>query len=169
MSCSNINKKNSQSSKEDIDDRKHSIHDNTQSELKKLKSEFDLYDIDKNGHLDSLEVQSIIAKATGKTPTLTEVQYCIKQVDKNNDQVLQFEEFVEMFRQVKQIDDEAWQQFSFFDKNGDGFIEYSELKKGLKLLNQKLKKSQIKKMIEEADVDKDGRVSFEEFKKMILE
>lgn len=138
------------------------------TELSKLKSEFDSFDEDKNGSLDAFEVRNVIYRATGCEPTLIEVEYVINQVDSNQDKVLQFEEFIEMVKHVKIVDSEALEQFNYFDKNGDGYIEYSELKKGLKSLNQRLSKSHIKKMIKEADVDKDGKVSFEEFKEMLL-
>jgi len=140
----------------------------SETELGKLRAEFDSFDEDQSGSLDAQEVQKVIERATKKCPSLTEVEYVIQEVDHNNDKVLQFDEFLEMVKHVRVVDNEAYEQFQYFDYNNDGFIEYSELKKGLKSLNQRLKKSCIKRMIEEADVDKNGRVDFEEFKAMLL-
>lgn len=140
----------------------------TEEEVAALEKEFEHFDVDKNGVLDAYEVQEVIFKATATKPSLTEVQYVIAQVDINKDNKLQFPEFLEMVRHVRAIDQEAREQFNFFDKNGDGEIEYKELKAGLKQLNQRLSKSHIKKMITDADVDGDGRVNFEEFKAILL-
>ena len=140
----------------------------TEEEILNFKKEFQQFDLDKNGVLDANEVQLVIYNATKTKPSIAEVNYVISQVDRNKDQQLQFPEFLEMVRHVRSVDQEAREQFDFFDKNGDGEIEYKELKNGLKQLNQRLKKSSIKKMISDADVNGDGKVNFEEFKAILL-
>ena len=138
-------------------------------ELAQIRSEFATYDVDDSGNLDASEVQVIIEKANGKKPSMPEVEYVMKIVDKNKNKVLEFDEFLQMIRYVRIIDNEAMEQFQFFDKNGDGYIQYSELKKSLKDLNERLSKSEVKLMMKEADVDKDGKISFEEFRDMIVD
>ena len=73
-----------------------------------------------------------------------------------------------MVKYVKMVDREALEQFKFFDANDDGYIEYKELKKALNQLNERLSKAEIKLMLTEADVDKDGKINFEEFKEMLV-
>ena len=62
--------------------------------------------------------------------------------------------------------------FNGYDLNGDGFVSAAELKESMKKLQNKddedkLTDEEINQWIEEADSDKDGKVSFEEFKKFM--
>lgn len=82
---------------------------------------------------------------------------------------LNFSEFCTLLEQINQTGDEVREQFAFFDRNGDGYIEKSELKKGLKMLNQKMDKAQMKRMIKDADLDGDGKISFEEFQQILMQ
>ena len=54
--------------------------------------------------------------------------------------------------------------FKIFDKNGDGFISFAEMKKLSIVFGEELSDAEINEMIKEADSSGDGRVSFEEFK-----
>ena len=58
-------------------------------------------------------------------------------------------------------DNELREIFKVMDENGDGYIGAKELRKMMKNIGQKCSKKEIKKMIEVADVNQDGKVSFE--------
>ena len=141
---------------------------------KEIQHVFNKFDKDKNGTLDVEETKNALKCLSGDNdtyvvqPTDEEIQIIIGSVDENNDGCLNFEEFLVLVEQINEIGDEVRQQFEFFDKNGDGFIEKKELKKGLKQLNQKIEKSTIKRMIKEADVDGDGKISFQEFQRILI-
>ena len=135
---------------------------------------FEKFDKDKNGTLDVDETKHALKCLSGDSETIAvqpsdeEIQIIIQSVDTNDDGCLNFEEFLVLVQQINEIGDEVRQQFEFFDKNGDGFIEKSELKKGLKKLNQKIEKTTLKRMIREADVDGDGKISFQEFQRILI-
>eukprot|EP00746_Dinoflagellata_sp_MGD_P163970 gnl/MRDRNA2_/MRDRNA2_92330_c0_seq1.p2 gnl/MRDRNA2_/MRDRNA2_92330_c0~~gnl/MRDRNA2_/MRDRNA2_92330_c0_seq1.p2 ORF type:complete len:214 (+),score=45.47 gnl/MRDRNA2_/MRDRNA2_92330_c0_seq1:89-730(+) len=57
--------------------------------------------------------------------------------------------------------------FKTYDVDGDGFISADELKDVMTALGEKVSKEEVERMIAEVDFDKDGKVSFEEFVKMI--
>lgn len=137
-------------------------------ELSRLQNEFHLFDKDNSGNLDASEVQQMIKQATRQNPPLSEVEYVMSQVDTNHNQVLEFNEFLDMVKIVKVIDQQMLEQFNFFDADSDGYIEYKELKAGLKELNQRLSKSKIKLMMNEADLNKDGKVSLFEFSEILF-
>ena len=141
----------------------------TKDELSTLKKEFNNFDTDNSGNLDTKEVIAIIQKSTGQKPSETEVKHVMNIVDKNKNDAIEFDEFLTMVRYVRIIDNTAYEQFQFFDKNNDGQIEYAELKKSLKELNNNLAKAEIKLMMKEADADKDGKISFAEFRDMICD
>lgn len=145
------------------------------NQIEDIRRVFDTFDTDKNGTLDVEETKQALKTLSGDEenyyaiqPTDDEIQSIIGSVDANKDGCLNFEEFLVLVRQINEIGNEVRQQFDFFDKNGDGFIEKSELKKGLKQLNQKIEKKTIKRMIKDADIDGDGKISFSEFQRILI-
>ena len=50
-----------------------------------------------------------------------------------------------------------------FDRNQDGFITADELRYAYSMLGEPLSEAESRKMIEIADMDKDGMVSFDDF------
>jgi calmodulin len=58
-------------------------------------------------------------------------------------------------------EDELKEAFRVFDKDGDGFISYPELKIVLKTLGEKLTDEEISSMVKEADLNNDGRISYD--------
>lgn len=61
---------------------------------------------------------------------------------------------------VQNIDQEMESLFGMIDTNNDGFISEKELKAMMKGLGEKVRKKDIRKMIKEADMNKDGKISF---------
>lgn len=61
---------------------------------------------------------------------------------------------------VQSVDEEMEHLFNMIDKNNDGFITEKEIKTMLKSMGEKVRKKDIRKMIKEADENKDGKISF---------
>lgn len=59
------------------------------------------------------------------------------------------------------------QSFNFFDVNDDGVITKDELAQLLKIDNVDLSDDVLEYMIQQVDLNNDGKVSFEEFVKML--
>ena len=55
-----------------------------------------------------------------------------------------------------------------FDKNKDGFVDAKELKKVTTTLGETLTNEEVDAFMAEADIDGDGRLSYDEFVKMML-
>ena len=53
--------------------------------------------------------------------------------------------------------------------DSDGQITVQELRSVLKKLGEDFSDAEVKELITEADLDGDGKVSFQEFEKMIVE
>ena len=128
-----------------------------------------------------------------------EAQKMIKHADKNGDGVVDFEEFKQVwYRKVLSTNDQYINRvFDVFDENGDGHIDAKEL--ALILFPEKYNgednveqdaeenKEQsenvddeedednkkllatVTKMINEVDIDGDGKIDFDEFKKAMIE
>jgi calmodulin len=75
-----------------------------------------------------------------------------------------------MARQMKSPLDEELElreSFKVFDKNGDGYINASELKHVMTTLGEKLTEEEVIEMIREADIDGDGKVNYEGQSKVV--
>ena len=78
--------------------------------------------------------------------------------------VIDFEEFLAMVQRqmVAQASepDIGLEAFRVFDKNGDGFISADELRQIMASLGETLTDEEVEMMIDEADVDGDGQISY---------
>ena len=91
----------------------------------------------------------------------------MQSVDINNSGQIDFSEFlVAAMDPNKLMSMEGLiQAFRLFDDDGNGYIEISELKEIMSGLSLSDEDWQI--LIEEYDTDHDGKISFDEFKKII--
>uniref|UniRef100_A0A3Q7IWR4 EF-hand domain-containing protein n=2 Tax=Solanum lycopersicum TaxID=4081 RepID=A0A3Q7IWR4_SOLLC len=104
-----------------------------------------------------------------------ELGQMIQNIDVNGDGYVDFDEFSALFKMIFMDDDEdededMQEAFNVFDQNGDGFITVDELKSVLGSLGLKQggNVEDCKKMINNVDVDGDGRIDFMEFKRMMM-
>ena len=76
---------------------------------------------------------------------------------------IEFDEFLPMMcRKMKEVylAEVLRETFKIFDKDSNGYINASELKELMEKLGEKLSDEEIEKMIAEADLDEDGKVSY---------
>ncbi|CAA3008846.1 calcium-dependent kinase 28-like [Olea europaea subsp. europaea] len=93
----------------------------------------------------------------------------LQAIDSNTDGLVDFSEFVAATLHVHQLEEhnsEKWQQmsraaFEKFDVDGDGFITSEELKMHTCL------RGSTDPLLEEADIDKDGKISLSEFRRLL--
>lgn len=69
--------------------------------------------------------------------------------------------------QEKNVEEEIEKAFNFFDDNNDGFIDFDKLKKVSQELGEICDDKILKDMIFAADLDGDGKVSKEEFMRVM--
>ncbi|KIO47677.1 hypothetical protein SQ11_15995, partial [Nitrosospira sp. NpAV] len=90
----------------------------------------------------------------------------LQAIDSNTDGLVDFTEFVAAalhVNQMKELDCDKWQMrlqaaFEKFDVDRDGFITPEELRMHTGL------RGSIDPLLEEADIDKDGKISLSEFR-----
>ena len=83
---------------------------------------------------------------------------------------IHFAEFLTMMaRKIEDIDSEKEikEDFNIFDKDKDGFISASELKDVITSSGEKLTDKEVEQMIIETDIDKDEKISYQEFTTMM--
>ncbi|KAJ4840374.1 Calcium-dependent protein kinase 24 [Turnera subulata] len=146
------------------------VADNLPEEVvDRIKEVFDMMDTDKNGGL-SLEEFTDGLNSMGQSMPDPEVKLLFDSADEDGNGTLSCEEFVAMSLHLKRIgcDDYLTEAFSFFDKNRTGYIEFEELKDVLVDDKSSPNHEQvIKDIISDVDLDKDGRISYDEFRAMM--
>ena len=65
-------------------------------------------------------------------------------------------------------DEDLIECFKSFDRDGKGFINYSDLKANLKKDREEISDEDCKLIFDNTDVDKDGKISFKDFMLMMM-
>ena len=142
----------------------------TEKQIAYFKEAFNLFD--KNGFIGSSELSSVL-RSLGQIHTEAELQEIISEIDSDGNGSIDFPEFLSlMARKMKDnnnVKGDIHEIFKVFDKEGNGFISVAELSHMMtNLLGENLTEVEVEEMIIEADVDGDGQVSYEDFKKTYL-
>lgn len=148
-----------------------SLNDVPEEMLKDWREAFSMFD--KNGDdLISAGELGTVMRNLGLNPTEEDVQKMISDVDKDANGFVDFNEFVSMMLkfQERPVDPEEQylEAFRVFDQDGNGFISPIELQSVMSSLGERLSEEEIKDMIQEADLDKDGQVDYTEFVKVMI-
>lgn len=140
-----------------------------EDEISDLKDQFQAIDVDKNGAISLEEMREALAKDLPWKMKESRVSEILEAIDGNTDGLVNFTEFVAATLHVHQMEEhnsEKWQHlsqaaFEKFDVDRDGYITPEELR-----LHTGLKGS-VDPLLEEADIDKDGKISLLEFRRLL--
>ncbi|PHT56494.1 Calcium-dependent protein kinase 16 [Capsicum baccatum] len=140
-----------------------------EEELADARDQFSAIDVDKNGVISLEEMRQALAKDLPWKMKESRVLEILQAIDSNTDGLVDFPEFVAATLHVHQLEEHnsiKWQQrsqaaFEKFDIDRDGFITPEELRMHTGL------KGSIAPLLEEADVDKDGKISLSEFRRLL--
>ena len=138
----------------------------TEDEVMEIKEAFDLFDTDKSGEIDVGELKQALTNLgiDAKNQTL---QNMLADIDKNGNATIDFDEFIDMMTAKmsdKDTREDLEKVFDLFigDDNTDK-IDIKNLKRVCKELNENMTDDELNEMIVRADLDRDGKVNFEEF------
>ncbi|XWS29196.1 hypothetical protein CRYUN_Cryun24cG0007900 [Craigia yunnanensis] len=140
-----------------------------EEEIADLRDQFDAIDVDKNGSISLEEMRQALAKDLPWKLKESRVLEILQAIDSNTDGLVDFTEFVAAALHVNQMeehDSDKWQlrsqaAFEKFDVDRDGFITPEELRMHTCL------RGSIDPLLEEADIDKDGKISLSEFRRLL--
>ncbi|CAF3881542.1 unnamed protein product, partial [Rotaria sordida] len=136
----------------------------------KFRHVFDLFDKNGDGNIDANEIGQVM-RSLGLNPTNKEITDLIAEVDKNGNQRLDFQEFIAfMNKHWHERDQEAElrEAFRLFDRDNSGYITINELKQVMLNMGEKLNQEELEDMMREADVNKDGKLDYQEFVQKLL-
>ncbi|KAK8940447.1 Calcium-dependent protein kinase 28 [Platanthera zijinensis] len=140
-----------------------------ENELADLRDQFDAIDVDKNGAISLDEMRQALAKDLPWRMKDSRALEILQAIDSNTDGLVDFSEFVAAALRVHQLeehDSKKWNErsqaaFDKFDVDRDGYITPEELRMHTGI------KGSIDPLLEEADIDKDGKISLSEFRRLL--
>ena len=138
--------------------------------LKEYREAFDNFDKDHNGSISLKELGSMM-KSLGQAPTDQDLREIISEVDLDGNGNIDFNEFITIMQKRTRDSDpeeEIISAFRVFDKDGNGTLSTKELRHVMTTIGDKLTDEEVDQMIEEADVDGDGVINYEEFVRMMM-
>ena len=131
---------------------------------------FNLFDTNHDGTINSQKIGEIMRKL-GKNPTEQQLLQLIGNVTKTDSKKITFDDFVDLMEKKNKEDDteaEIINTFRIFDKENNGLISNEELFHIIRTFGETLTDKEIEEIINEADVDGDGYINYEEFVRMMI-
>ncbi|PKA50602.1 Calcium-dependent protein kinase 13 [Apostasia shenzhenica] len=137
-------------------------------EVEDMKEKFKMMDTDNDGIVSYEELKNGLAQF-GTLLVESEVQMLIEAVDTNGKGKLDYGEFVAISLHLQKManDEHLRRAFSYFDKDGNGYIEAEELREALAEDGATDSTDVANDILQEVDTDKDGRISYDEFVAMM--
>ena len=74
----------------------------------RLRKTFSLIDTAGCGFIDSNAIAKIMAEMHGEAPPMSECRDIIAEIDTDGNDMVTFDEFVSLFKQVKHTNESAW-------------------------------------------------------------
>ncbi|KAI0209505.1 EF-hand calcium-binding domain-containing protein 7 [Lamellibrachia satsuma] len=106
-----------------------------------------------------------VLQQVGRNPTMK----VLNKFWKSDTESVSFDEFCRVAHQIPQTtESDIIKAFRKIDINGDGYISNSELKKMLTTRGEKMTTKEVQEIIDEVDENKDGKLDYKEFSKMLL-
>ncbi|TMX04672.1 hypothetical protein EJD97_005961 [Solanum chilense] len=138
------------------------------AEMDGVEKVFRKFDANGDGKISLSELGAIL-NALGSKTSPDEVKRIMLEVDTDGDGFIDLKEFAAFYCPGEADGDnkELREAFDLYDKDKNGKITAAELHSVMKSLGEKCSLKDCRRMISKVDVDGDGCVNFEEFKKMM--
>lgn len=137
-------------------------------EIEYLREEFRKIDKDYTGTISAKELEEAI-RAMGKDITADEIKTIIGKVDYLENGKINYSEFLAATVSARTVitNEMLWALFKHFDTDNSGFISPENIKESFEKSGRVVSDSEIDKMLKDHDIEKNGKITFEEFKVMM--
>ncbi|EXC34219.1 Calcium-dependent protein kinase 30 [Morus notabilis] len=137
-------------------------------EVEVIRDMFTLMDTDRDGKVTYEELRAGLRKV-GSQLAEAEIKMLMEVADVDGNGVLDYGEFVAVTIHLQRMEnDEHFRRaFMFFDKDGSGYIELTELREALADESGETDIMVLNEIMREVDTDKDGCISYDEFVAMM--
>eukprot|EP00515_Schizochytrium_aggregatum_P000128 CAMPEP_0202035478 /NCGR_PEP_ID=MMETSP0962-20130828/902_1 /ASSEMBLY_ACC=CAM_ASM_000488 /TAXON_ID=4773 /ORGANISM="Schizochytrium aggregatum, Strain ATCC28209" /LENGTH=166 /DNA_ID=CAMNT_0048599489 /DNA_START=67 /DNA_END=567 /DNA_ORIENTATION=+ len=137
----------------------------SEDEIEEIREAFNLFDTDGSGTIDPKELKAAMQSLGFEAKNQT-IYQMIGDIDKDGSGSIDFDEFLDMMT-AKMSDKDSMEDirkvFNLFDDDNTGKITHRNLKRVANELGETMTEAELSEMIERADTDNDGEISFEEF------
>ena len=144
-------------------------HGLSDDQVSTFKEVFTLFDKKEEGFISPKELGTVL-RLLGMRLNNNEVKDIIDQIDINENGKIEFSEFLSiMDHKMKRSAEEerVHKVFDRFDQSQKGFISNADVSAVMTDLGEKLTNQEISEMMNEADINKDGKISYTEFVAML--
>eukprot|EP00994_Dinema_validum_P003855 NODE_1871_length_822_cov_342.313066_g1451_i1.p2 GENE.NODE_1871_length_822_cov_342.313066_g1451_i1~~NODE_1871_length_822_cov_342.313066_g1451_i1.p2 ORF type:complete len:137 (-),score=36.58 NODE_1871_length_822_cov_342.313066_g1451_i1:329-739(-) len=124
-----------------------------------IKEAFNLFDADGSGAIDAEEMALAMKGLGFGDQPREEIDKMIKSIDTDENGLIEYPEFEKMMKA----------KMSTKDRDKTGKISFANLKHVAKMLGENPGDDVLQEMIAEADEDRDGEISFHEFKSVMMQ
>lgn len=131
-----------------------------------LKAQFDVIDQNGDGRITREELMTLLRREAYAHLTDQQREELIAsyaRVDANRDGGVDFQEFLTLVTNQQDPRVAFRQSFDAYDLDGDGFLTATDFERITQQQGAELTKEQADAMIQAADGNEDGKVSFEEY------
>ena len=136
----------------------------TEDEIEEIKEAFDLFDTDGSGSIDPRELRAAMQSLGFEAKNQT-IYQMITDLDKNKNNSIDFEEFLDMMTarmSDKDSRDDIAKVFRLFDDDNSGVITLRNLRRVAKELGETMTVEELQEMLERAASD-GNEISSEDF------
>lgn len=119
------------------------------------------------------ELRDVLKSIEGKSEhkmTENELQKIMEKVTIGDNQAIYYMDFITatLDKKVYLSEEKLWGAFRYFDVDSSNAISLDNLKQVMKRCGREVDEATLKKMIDDNDMSKDGIITFEEFKQMMM-
>ncbi|XP_048127900.1 calcium-dependent protein kinase 17-like, partial [Rhodamnia argentea] len=138
----------------------------SEEEIAGLKEMFKMIDTDNSGYITFEELKTGLRRF-GANLNESEMLDLMKAADIDNSGTIDYGEFVAATLHLNKVEkeDHLFAAFSYFDRDGSGYITQDELQQACEEFG--IKDVRLEEMIQEVDQDNDGRIDYNEFVAMM--
>jgi len=142
-------------------------------QIEQFRKYFNMFDKQKKGFIHTSQVGQIL-RTMGQAFEERDLKQLIKEFDSDGSGEIEFEEFAALIARfvaddedTGALEEELREAFRLYDKQGNGYINVSDLRDILRALDEKITEDELDEMIAEIDTDGSGTVDFDEFMEMM--
>jgi len=137
----------------------------TDAQIEEIREAFHLYDTERSGFVTIRQLGGVM-RALGEILTEAEIYNLANETDLDFGGQVQFKDF--LYVMSKRLEEQnslvsLKQAFKIFDRNEVNSFTILDIRAVMTNLGEKMSDSDLQEMFQDIDMDKDGKISFNEF------
>ncbi|ORY06831.1 EF-hand [Basidiobolus meristosporus CBS 931.73] len=141
----------------------------TEEQLQEIREAFGVFNPDEDGYIRTSKLHNLlIALSLHLEPA--ELKELKGELDPDGEGRFGFDEFVVLISDRlndRDVREEALKSFELFDRKGRGYITIADLRQASRELGQNMAEEELQGMMEIADANQDGRVTKDDFLRIL--